>query len=378
MKKMVVIVRNAAPDDFGGAERFTVFLANELHDLGYQTIVLSRSQKLLHFAEQQRCKALKSWWWGQQSWHGSRMIALPAYLLWQLLLVAYYSYTFRQLNADIVHLNSRDDFIAGSIAGKLQGCRVIWTDHADLKHIFRNVKTNFKNPVGKLVLWASRYTDAITLVSHSEQHLINQQLPLKHAIRDKFTIIHNGAFDRLAQYPHEQQADFTFVYVGRLVIDKGIRELIDAFNKLVATHPDCRLLIVGDGPDRLEFEKEAASQPAIHFIGHSDEPLAYLARADVFVYPTYHEGFSLSLVEAAMMSLPIITTRVGGNPEIIIDGNNGLLIPPRDSDALYVSISRMLVDQKLRERLASSARATYTTSFDFRAIAHRQFVDLYN
>ena len=373
---MVVIVRNAAPDDFGGAERFTVFLANELNDLGYQTIVLSRSQKLLHFAERQRCRTFKSWWWRQQSWHGSRIIALPAYLLWQLLLVAYYSYIFRQFNADIVHLNSRDDFIAGSIAGKLQGCRVIWTDHADLKHIFRNVKTNFKNPVGKLVLWASRYTDAITLVSHSERHLVNQQLPLKHAIRDKFTIVHNGAFDRLAQYPHEQQTHFTFVYVGRLVIDKGIRELIDAFNKLVATHPDCRLLIVGDGPDRMDFEKKAAPQPAIHFIGHSDEPLTYLARADVFVYPTYHEGFSLSLVEAAMMSLPIITTRVGGNPEIIIDGDNGLLIPPRDSKSLQETLQTLIDDPSKCLRLGSRARKKFLTSFRFRDIA-RQISSLY-
>ena len=76
---------------------------------------------------------------------------MPFYILWQLLLTIYYAIQFSRFKADVVHLQSKDDFIAGSIAGKLVGAKVIWTDHADLKHVWKNLCVKYKNPTGKLL-----------------------------------------------------------------------------------------------------------------------------------------------------------------------------------------------------------------------------------
>lgn len=376
MSKKIFIIRNAAKTDFGGGERFPVFLAMALRDAGWNITVVSRSQKLLAFAQTNSVPSIRGWWWGRQNWSGPKVILTPAYFTWQIILYFYYLSVFLTHKPTVVHIQSKDDFIAGTYAAATLGIRVIWTDHADLKHIWQNLTVRFKNPIGKAVHRAARHAHTITVVSNSEKQLVTHHLPADSVARNKIKVIYNGAFDLARDYPTRKPTKKTiFIVASRLVYDKGIREVIQAFTKLKGEESDVELIIMGDGPDGSKL-KEMPGANNVTFLGHVDDPLAQLAAADVFVHPTYHEGFSVALVEASMMSLPIIATAVGGNSEIIHDHKTGLLVPAKDSDSLYKAMKNLL-DTNLRTEYGSAARKQYEQTFEFPTIVKQQFIPLY-
>jgi glycosyltransferase involved in cell wall biosynthesis len=254
---------------------------------------------------------------------------------------------------------------------------VVWTDHADLKYILQNTPVWYKNPVGKLVYACSKLAHHITLVSKSEQRLITEAVgkPLPAT----YQVIYNGILDTTPpsfERPAADQQAIIFCCTSRLVTAKGIGELITAF-KAINTQHNYRLWILGEGPEADAFKQQAADDPAITFWGFPDNSLSILQAADVFVHSSYHEGFSLSIIEAALLRMPIIACAVGGNPEIVIDNQTGLLIPERDSQALAGAMQRMAEDPALRRRLADAARASYEAHFQFDKIVTEQFIPAY-
>ena len=157
--------------------------------------------------------------------------------------------------------------------------------------------------------------------------------------------------------------NFTFLFVGRIVRDKGINELCDAFDRLSKEFPQVRLLLVGwreDGLDPVSDKTRALidSNPSIDYVGEiwGDDLLAYYAAADCFVLPSYREGFPNTVLEAGAMGLPSIVTDINGSREIIVENENGMIVPPRDADALFVAMRRMLNDDRRRSYMASNAR----------------------
>ncbi|HEX6416338.1 MAG TPA: glycosyltransferase family 4 protein [Candidatus Saccharimonadales bacterium] len=376
-KKPVIIIRNAKSYDFGGGERFPVFLAETLAKNEMTPIVVSRSKKLLDFANDRSVPSVRGWWWSNQNWSGARVLLFPIYLLWQVVLFFWYLQLFIRKKPMAVHIQSKDDFIAATFAGKLAGARVIWTDHADLKHIWLNVRTWYKNPVGKLVHFAARFADAITMVSQSEKTLVTGHIK-NTGVLNKIRVVYNGVEDESALYADQnKEPDFTFCVASRLVTDKGINEVIEAFTMLQKNTPNVKLWLMGDGPEADTFKDKTAGNEQIIFLGHQKRPLEYMARAHVFVHPTYHEGFSVALVEASMLGLPIIATSVGGNTEIIINETTGLLVPAKDSQALRRVMARLYEDAKLRSKLGSSAREQYLGQFVFSNIVSSEFIPLY-
>lgn len=377
-RKRVIIIRNAFPYDFGGAERFPVHLASEIANYGYEAMVISRQERLLAYADTYHAPTVRCPWLPLQNYSGPRIILAPIYVLWQIILFIWYLQLSLRLRPDIMHPQSKDDFIAATLAGKLFGMRIIWTDHADLKYIFANHRVWYKNPIGKLVYWASKYADVITLVSNGERQRIEQVLG--RPLPSKYITIHNGVFDEAVTPVGRKKEDadsFIFCTTSRLVTAKGIGELITAFQAIHAEHPDVRLWLVGDGPEAEKFKAQAEGIAGISFLGHSDNALAYVAAADAFVHPSYHEGFSLSIVEAAMLGKPIVACQVGGNTEIITDNANGLLVPAQDSTALATAMTRLLSDKELARKLGETARHTFLDRYDFRKIVKREFLPRY-
>ena len=156
---------------------------------------------------------------------------------------------------------------------------------------------------------------------------------------------------------------FTFVYVGRVVRDKGINELCSAFERLHNDYPKTRLILVGPYEDALDpiseqSRKIISENDAIEAVGAKggDELLAYYAAADCFVMPSYREGFPNTVLEAGAMGLPSIVTDINGSREIIKQGENGVVIPSKDADALYDAMQQMVHDGKEWERMAGNAR----------------------
>ena len=140
---------------------------------------------------------------------------------------------------------------------------------------------------------------------------------------------------------------FTFVFVGRIVADKGINELVSAFKQLNQEHRDTRLLLVGQREDDLDpvlpaTVAEMQSNAAIQVVGPKDDVRPFYEMADALVFPSYREGFPNVVLEAGAMGLPSIVTDINGSREIIEEGVNGTIIPPRDAHALYMAMKRFL------------------------------------
>lgn len=377
-RKTVVLIRNAQPYDFGGGERFPVFVAKVIkRDYG-TPVIISRSPSLLKYAEDLGIQTVHGVWWRNQQWSGARVLLFPLYILWQIFLFCWYLVTFIRLNPQVVHIQSKDDFIAATFAGRIVGATVIWTDHADLKHIWRNLRVWYKNPVGKFVYIASYLADKITVISKSEYREVTRHLPQRSRTRKRIIIIHNGSPDLHSNYQSTSSDVFTFCSTNRLVSDKGIGEMISAFMRFHKKFPNSRLMLVGNGPEEEYFKKLAISEPAIVFAGFQSDPLSFVASSDVLLQPTYHEGFSISILEGFMLQKPVIATSVGGNLEMIEDGSNGLLVSVKDADSLYRAMVLLHNDPSLLKKLAKNGRDLYAKQFVFDNIVKKEFIPLYD
>jgi glycosyltransferase involved in cell wall biosynthesis len=167
--------------------------------------------------------------------------------------------------------------------------------------------------------------------------------------------------------------DVVFCFVGRLVKDKGINELVEAFVALNRLHPRTRLLLVGSFERELdpllpETEREIQNNPNIISTGFQTDVRPCLAIADIFVFPSYREGFPNVVMQAGAMGLPAIVTDINGCNEIITGGVNGLIIPPKDKRALQETMELLLVDSDLRTRLQRDARAMIASRYEQREV----------
>lgn len=163
--------------------------------------------------------------------------------------------------------------------------------------------------------------------------------------------------------------DLIFVFVGRLVGDKGINELVNAFQRLHKVHSRTKLLLVGPFEEALDPLKPETAKPIrdnenIIEVGYQDDVRPYLAISDVLAFPSYREGFPNVVMQAGAMGLPAIVSDINGCNEIIIEGENGTIIPVKQTDALYEAMHRMLVDEQWRTSLAQNARRTIQENYE--------------
>jgi len=374
----IIIIRNANIYGHGGAEEFLLNLSKELVANGHQVVIATALPKMTHKAKKLGFKVLKSPWLFIQSWHGLWQFLMPLYVIWIFRLVFWYLIMILKEKPDILLPQNRDDWIASSISANLTGKRVIWSDHADLKHELKNIHIWYKNWQGKLIVWASRKAKYITVVSNADLQEIKKSIG--NSLDGKLRVVHNGVFDEVNNIMPVKKPVNKIILgtTSRLMRQKGLFELIDAYKNIKVNHPNINLWLVGDGQDATELKKEAQKISGITFWGHVNDALNYAKSFDIFVHPTYTEGFSLSLVEAAMLGLPIVTTNVGGNIEIIEDGKSGLLVNPKNVNELQEAIEKLIVSKKTRDKLGKSARQRYLEEFEFSQIVRKELIPLYN
>lgn len=163
----------------------------------------------------------------------------------------------------------------------------------------------------------------------------------------------------------------TFVFVGRVAHDKGIDELCEAFSLLNKAHTATRLLIVG--PDESDLDPISTSaraiidhHPSVKAVGmqREEDLLACYAIGDCFILPSYREGFPNTVLEAGAMGLPCIVTDINGSREIVVEGENGLIVPPHDKEALYQAMLRMTEHPEERTHMANNARRMVEERFE--------------
>lgn len=189
---------------------------------------------------------------------------------------------------------------------------------------------------------------------------------------------------------------FTFIFVGRIVRDKGINELIAAYDKLSQEHT-VRLLLVGTFEDALDPVSESTKKiievnTSIEYLGpqYGTDLLACYAASDCFVFPSYREGFPNTVLEAGAMELPSIVTDINGSREIIVCKNeensspvkdmklcdNGIIIPPRNKDLLYKAMEEVFKNDSVRAAMASQAREMVASRFE-QSFVQKCLLDFY-
>ncbi len=200
--------------------------------------------------------------------------------------------------------------------------------------------------------------------------------------RERVRVIHCGVdttvFAPTFAAPRAPDAPFTLLMVGTLHEVKGQPFLIEGCRLLHEQGLNFSCLLVGDGPDQAALQQQierAGLSARVHLVGRKtrDEIAALLQQADVLVAPSVptqsgrREGIPVVLMEAMAAGLPVVASDLSGIPELVRDGENGLLVPPRDSVALAAALARLAASPALRERLGRAGRATVEQAFDLTA-----------
>lgn len=162
---------------------------------------------------------------------------------------------------------------------------------------------------------------------------------------------------------------FVFVFVGRLVRDKGINEMVSAFEKLDVTRQKLKLILVGTFEEYLdpllpETIKSIHENPDIISVGNQSDVRPWLAISDALVFPSYREGFPNVVMQAGAMGLPSIVTDINGCNEIIIPGKNGEIIPPKNEKALHDKMSEWIDNPEKIANMTRNSRKLIEDRFD--------------
>lgn len=261
---------------------------------------------------------------------------------------------------DVVHTHDDKPLLYGSLAAKLARVRrfIHTQHHGYLPQMSRRQRT--------LVAWAGRLTDAFVCVSQdSARHMAETGLPERY-----LTTLWNGI--DLDKYPYRGPCpDGPAVTVARLSPEKDIANLLRAVALVAVSVPTFRLEIAGDGPQRADLERLATELHLgehVRFLGEVRDIPALLARARLFVLPSQTEGISLTILEAMADGLPVVATRVGGNPEVVVDGTTGLLVQTGNPAALAEGLRRVWHNEPEGQSMGLAGRHRAEAHFDIRAM----------
>ncbi len=268
---------------------------------------------------------------------------------------------------DVLHCQQYSPYVYGALARLLRpSLRVIYTEHGRLGDDPPSPKRKAINPLLTPLL------HGIYAVSQDlRRHMLAEGFPAA-----RVDVIPNGIDvgitpgeieRRRARFELSIPPDaLVFGTAARLDPVKDLGTLIDAFAAVRAQVGDARLLLAGDGPERDELASRVAAREvadAVTFTGYRADVRALLPACDVYVNSSVSEGISLTILEAMAAGLPVVATRVGGTPEVVTDGDNGLLVAARDPEGLSRAMLALARDERHRRRLAANGRALVEGQF---------------
>lgn len=287
----------------------------------------------------------------------------------------------RAERVDLIHAHLYGPFFYAALA-RLPRARIpiLYTEHglSGPNHPQR------ARPVNRLLLGRD---DRVVAVSGAVRQWLVDELGF---LSDRVDVVLNGidlephrTYDaprsRVRQELGIADHELVIVQVGRLAAVKNHRLALEAFACVAATVPHSRLLIVGDGPERAGLEDFAARRGLngrVLFTGQRTDVARLLPAADVSLSTSRSEGMPLGMIESMAAGLPCVATRVGGNPEVVVDRETGFLVSPGDGGQIAARLTELLLDPVLRQTLGAAARRRAETRFDARDM-HATYRQLY-
>lgn len=276
---------------------------------------------------------------------------------------------------DVIHTHNPSPHIVGAVAAKWVGTRVVvHTKHG------RNYPDEFRKVwVNRVATW---FTDQVVAVSQDSAEVATK---IERITRHKVLTIRNGIdLNKFSGDFSEASRDpLRAIHVARLMYPtKDQKTLLRAVRLIADREPKFQLNIVGDGPHRNEIVQLAADLNLganVRFLGCRHDVPQLLADAGLFVLSSVTEGLSLTLLEAMAMGLPIVATRVGGNPEVVEDGTTGLLVPPQSPQAMADAMLSLIRNPDRAAQMGLAGRERVEEHFDLRKVVARYenlYVDL--
>jgi glycosyltransferase involved in cell wall biosynthesis len=286
----------------------------------------------------------------------------------------------RRFKPDIVHTHTPKAGLLGMMASRI--CRIPVRIHT-----VAGLPLMERSGLVKRILIATEkitYSCATGVFSNSEglRSYIHSVIRPKTTVRVLGKGSSNGIdlnYFSSSSYLHEQALilrnkysissnDTVFCFVGRIVRDKGINELVDAFDRL-SKKISAKLILVGPFEDNLDPIAPAARQlindhPGIISLGYVQDVRPALAASDIFVFPSYREGFPNVVMQACALELPAIATDINGCNEIVKNGITGLLVKPKNVSALFESMDHLASDKMQRIRMGKAGRCYVEDNFD--------------
>jgi glycosyltransferase involved in cell wall biosynthesis len=269
--------------------------------------------------------------------------------------------------ADVLHCHQYSPFVYGQLSAWLsRRLRVIYTEHGRLSDAPPSLKRRMANPILQL-----RQVQICAVSEELRSHM--HQWGFK---QDRVRVVYNGVDPGPDLEPRDRVRARALLdlppgipvigTVARLDPVKQLGTLIDAFALLVHRLPAARLVIVGDGPERAALEERIRAHGlggAVLLSGHRDDARRLLPGFDLFVNCSITEGVSLTLLEAMAACVPVVATRVGGTPEVVMEGGTGCLVPPRAPMQLAYAIASLFADEPRRELMGRAARRRMVERF---------------
>lgn len=274
----------------------------------------------------------------------------------------------KSLQIDIVHAHEVKSDVITYLTARFRPVPIVTTMHG---WIANGAKQRLLVSLDKRI--AREFNRIIAVSRQIEGELLAAGVP-----SSKLRLLHNAIVSErycrsgrrgvLAEMIGRPSANPVLASIGRLSLEKGHADLIDAVNIVVKQGHKVSLILIGDGPERsnlIRQSKVLGLESFVYLPGYLNEPQRLLEEVDLMILPSHTEGLPNAALEALLMEVPVLATKVGGTPEVITDGETGRLVPPHSPEALAAGILDFLGNQELWKRMASRGKEVVRRNFDF-------------
>jgi len=361
MKRIVQILKG---ESLHGAERHVFDLSGKLSKSGLKVEVinvLDKSKKSPKYKYKKSIESIKKL--------GVKFHFVKAKNKFDIRPVKRIRDIINKIDPDIVHTHMPYADMFGGMAAKLTGqAPVVSTRH----HDYLTSWTDWLRFVSYYAV-AGIFLDALIAVS---EHVASQAKSYEGWTESDVHVVHHGCRDqRIPRDTSRQEVCSThnipescaiILSVGRLLKWKGHEYAVRALRHLSDANREIHWLIAGDGPQRdplYSLASELGVSDSLHLLGYRDDVPRLMSAADVFVHPSTTEAFGIVLVEAMMQGTPIVGSRAGAVPEIVVNEDTGYLVEPADSKAISDAVYRLLEDPEEREEMGMAARKVYMRNY---------------
>lgn len=271
----------------------------------------------------------------------------------------------RRQRVSVLHAHCFDPTLVGLLAARIAGTSFVFTRH----HSDHNLRLG-KRWHTRIDAWCGRHADRAIAVSEATRSIMTA---VEHVPAHQVVTVLNGAdplpapsSDSVEALRHELglEDEAVCLMMARLHEEKGHRVLFDALPGVLPHVGPLLVLLAGDGPERESLQSETRRRgldSVVRFVGRRHDIPELISLSSVVVLPSLAESFGYAALEAMSLGKPVVAARTGGIPEVVVDGQTGLLVPPGDADALAVALSRILKDHEWALALGEEGRRRATS-----------------